>query len=109
MEGITVLDGDSVTVGGVRILGIADPSFTASNEVSTNEANELKASLTDEVRVEVLTESPAVLAVHDPAQAAAATGLVPVGAAGHTHNTSHAVVDATAVLHTAPTAPTRTA
>src|SRR3546814_14606092 len=49
MEGITVLDGDSVTVGGVRILGIADPSFTASNEVSTNEANELKR--TEERRV----------------------------------------------------------
>src|SRR3546814_3423292 len=88
MEGITVLDGDSVTVGGVRILGIADPSFTASNEVSTNEANELKASLTDEVRVEVLTESPYVLAVHDPAQAASATGLVPVVAAVHTPKTS---------------------
>ncbi|HEY9558585.1 MAG TPA: metallophosphoesterase family protein [Acidimicrobiales bacterium] len=98
MEGITVLDGDSVTVGGVRILGIADPSFTASNEVSTNEANELKASLTDEVRVEVLTESPDVLAVHDPAQAAAATGLVPVVAAGHTHKTSTEVVDGTWVL-----------
>src|SRR3546814_19595631 len=98
MEGITVLDGDSVTVGGVRILGIADPSFTASNEVSTNEANELKASLTDEVRVEVLTESPDVLAVHDPAPAAAATGLVPVVAAGHTHKTSPEVVDGTGVL-----------
>src|SRR3546814_12008536 len=54
MEGITVLDGDSVTVGGVRILGIADPSFTASNEVSTNEANELKAHLTAKDRKTVV-------------------------------------------------------
>jgi predicted phosphodiesterase len=85
LDGITVLDGDVAEVGDVQILGIADPTFTASNEVSTEQANEIKAALTDEVRAQVLAERPDVLAVHDPAQAAETPGVVPVVVAGHVH------------------------
>jgi predicted phosphodiesterase len=98
VEGIRVLDGELVTVGGVRILGIADPTFTASNEVSTEEANARKAALTGDVRRQVEVEDPDLLAVHDPAQAVAATGIVPVVVAGHIHKRSEAVVDGTLVL-----------
>src|SRR3546814_1798996 len=34
MTGITVLAGDSVTVGGVRILGLADPPFSSEEHTS---------------------------------------------------------------------------
>lgn len=85
LEGIRVLDGEVVRVGDVEILGVADPTFTASNAISTDQANEIKASRTDEVRAEVLAARPDVLAVHDPAQAAAVAGLVPVVVAGHVH------------------------
>lgn len=85
LEGITVLDGDVAEVDDVRILGIADPTFTASNEVSTEQANEIKAALTDDVRAKVLAERPDVLAVHDVAQAADTPGVVPVVVAGHVH------------------------
>ena len=96
--GITVLDGDVATVGDVSILGIADPTFTASNEVSTEEANEIKASLTETVRAVTVAARPDVLAVHDPAQAVDATGRVPVIVAGHVHERRQNQVDGTWVL-----------
>ena len=98
VDGITVLDGEVATVGGVRILGIADPTFTASNEVSTEQANEIKASRTEEVRAEVIDADPDVLAVHDPAQADDSTGAVPVIVAGHVHERSQHQVDGSWVL-----------
>lgn len=88
LEGITVLDGDAVQVGDVRILGVADPTFTASNEVSTEQANEIKAAVTGDVRAQVLAGRPDVLAVHDLAQAADTPGVVPVVVAGHVHERS---------------------
>lgn len=88
LDGLTVLDGDVATVGQVRILGVADPTFTASNGLSTDDANSLKASLTHQVRAQVLGAHPDVLAVHDPAQAAASLGVVPVVVAGHVHERS---------------------
>jgi len=98
LHGIRVLDGDLVTVGGVRILGVADPTFTASNEVSTQEANDIKASLTDEVRAQVLAARPDLLAVHDPAQAADVIGVVPVVVAGHLHERTQRHEDGTWVF-----------
>jgi predicted phosphodiesterase len=85
LEGITVLDGTVEVVGGVRILGIADPTFTASNEISTEEANEAKDRHAREVRRLVRSLRPDVLAVHDLRQAAESSGLVGVVAAGHVH------------------------
>jgi Icc-related predicted phosphoesterase len=98
LEGITVLDGDVATIGGVRILGIADPTFTASNEVSTEQANEIKAAMTDEVRAQVLDARPDLLAVHDPAQAAEVFGVVPLVVAGHVHERTEHEEDGTRVL-----------
>ena len=88
LEGITVLDGTVADVGGVQILGIADPTFTASNEVSTEEANERKLQLAGEVREQVRAARPDVLAVHDLRQAAESSGVVRVVVAGHVHERS---------------------
>lgn len=98
LAGITVLDGEIATVGDVRILGIADPTFTASNEVSTEEATGIKEALTDEVRAAVLAARPDVLAVHDPGQAEATTGVVPVVVAGHVHERTERTDEGTLVL-----------
>lgn len=98
LEGITVLDDDLVEIGGLRILGVPDPTYTASNEVSTAEANERKSELAEEVRLSVLRTRPDLLAVHDTRQAAQSSGLVPVVAAGHTHRTTAQQVDGTWVL-----------
>jgi predicted phosphodiesterase len=106
IEGISVLDGDVATVGDVRILGIADPTFTADNELSTEQANALKAALTDEVRAQTRAAAPDVLAVHDPAQALDSTGVVPVIVAGHVHERSERQVDGTWVLTLASTGAT---
>jgi predicted phosphodiesterase len=98
LRGVTVLDGGVATVGAVRILGIADPTFTANNEITTSEANDIKASLTHEVRAKVLAAHPDVLAVHDPAQADDALGVVPLVVAGHLHERSQREEDGTLVL-----------
>lgn len=98
LPNITVVDGTVVTVEGVRILGVADPTFTASNEVGTSEANERKRELADAVRRLVEREEPDVLAVHDARQAEAAVGSVPLVIAGHTHERSAAEKDGTRVL-----------
>lgn len=106
LDGVTVLDGETVTVGDVRILGIADPTFTASNEVSTEQANAIKAALTDEVRDQVRDARPDLLAVHDPAQADDALGAVPVVVAGHVHERRQDWIDGTLVLTLASTGAT---
>lgn len=98
IEGLTVVDGTVVDVGGVRILGIPDPTFTASNELSTQQANERKLALAPEVAERVRAEAPDVLAVHDVRQAADSAGEVPLVVAGHTHERSEEVVDGTRFL-----------
>ncbi len=98
IEGIELLDGDVVEIGSVRILGVADPTFTASNEVGSSEANARKAELAEDVRRQVERADPDVLAVHDLRQAAASTGEVPVVVAGHVHRRSERVVEGTVVL-----------
>jgi predicted phosphodiesterase len=98
MEGINVLDGDVVEVGQVRILGVPDPTFTASNELSTEAANQRKLALADEVAELAEAESPNVLAVHDARQAAESGGLVPVVVAGHTHRREQVRADGTLLL-----------
>lgn len=82
---LTLVDGEVVEIGGVRVLGVADPTFTADNETSTEEARSLKEA--DAFRVAELVDRtrPDVLAVHDPVQAGESFGEVPVVVAGHVH------------------------
>lgn len=89
VDNVRLLDGDLVTVEGVRIVGIADPTFTATNEVSTKEANEEKLQDAGEVADLVASIDPGVLAVHDGRQASESLGLVPLILAGHTHERSY--------------------
>jgi Icc-related predicted phosphoesterase len=97
-DGITVLDGEVAEVGGVRILGVADPTFTATNEVTTDEARLLRLAEADEVAELVEAEEPDVLAVHDRRQAEESMGGVPLVVAGHLHESTEDTVDGTLVL-----------
>jgi predicted phosphodiesterase len=83
---VTLLDGQVEEIAGVTVLGVSDPTFTADNELSTEEATELKRDATTSVRSLTLRTSPDVLAVHDPIQAQRCFGAVPVIVAGHRHD-----------------------
>ncbi len=85
VENVELLDGEVTDVRGVRILGIGDPTFTATNQTDSREAAALKRAKRPEVADAVFEASPDVLAVHDPSQAVGAYGKVPLVVAGHVH------------------------
>jgi predicted phosphodiesterase len=95
---IVVLDGTTIDVEGVEILGVADPTFTATNEIDDDEAGAIKADYTDDVARMVRREKPDVLAVHDERIAEDAIGSVPLVVSGHVHETTLHEADGTLVL-----------
>jgi len=98
IEEVTFLDEETTTVGGLDVLGWADPTFTASNQITTEEGNtarEEEAALVAEA-VEELT--PDVLAVHDQRLAEESYGEVPLVVAGHTHERESRIEDGTIQL-----------
>jgi predicted phosphodiesterase len=95
---VQLLDGTVATVGRVRILGIGDPTFTATNETSTKEASAVKRAKASEVLATVRGLEPDVLAVHDALEAEKVPGHVPLVLAGHTHRRKQRVVDGTRFL-----------
>ena len=98
VDNVELLDETSTNVEDVTILGWADPTFTASNETSTEEGNEIRAEEAEDVAAEVVSSSPDVLAVHDVRLAEASMGSVPLVVAGHTHERSIEERDGTIVL-----------
>lgn len=106
VPGITVLDGAVAEVDGVRILGVADPTFTATNAISTDDANAVKVEQADEVADLVRAEDPDVLAVHHAIQAGDSHGAVPLVVAGHVHERRDHVEDGTRILSVGSTGAT---
>lgn len=98
VPGVQVLDRDVVEIGGVRILGVADPTFTADGEVDTEEANAVKEERAPSVARLVRREEPSVLAVHDLRLARDSVGDVPLVVAGHVHERSREEQDGTQLL-----------
>ena len=94
---VSVVDG-VVEIGGVRILGVPDPTFTADNEVSPTDAAEVKRRLAPDIRRRLEAERPDVLAVHDPLLAQRADGRVPLVLAGHVHRRGNSVRNGTRTL-----------
>lgn len=83
---VRVLMGDAVAeIGPLRVLGVPDPTFTATNETSADEAAAVKREDAPRVRSLVDDLEPDLLAVHDPVLAEASVGHVPVIVAGHRH------------------------
>jgi len=98
VEGVTLLDGEVIGVGGVRILGVGDPTFTAENDLPQDEADEDRDAQAEEVADLVAELDPDVLAVHNVRQAEAALGDVPLVIAGHAHERSERDEAGTIVL-----------
>ena len=93
-----LLDQETASVGGIEILGWGDPTFTADNDLTTEEGNELRLSEADEVGEETVALRPDVLAVHDVRLAEQAVGEVPLILSGHRHERSLELRDGTLIL-----------
>lgn len=95
---VTVVDGEVVDIAGVRVLGVAHPTFTADNRTSEEQIESDLAAQGEVTAKLVESLQPDVLAVHDTRAAAASLGDVPLVLAGHVHRRSWKKVDDTLVL-----------
>lgn len=98
IDNVEILDSTVEAVGPVSILGWADPTFTASNETSTEEGNEIRLAEAQRVAESVPTLAPDILAVHDVRLAEESFGQVRLVLAGHTHERSMEENSGTLVL-----------
>jgi predicted phosphodiesterase len=85
---LTVLDGDIADIGGVRILGVADPGFTAFGGISHEAALVLREDHADDVARLVRQDQPDVLAVAGLSMADQSVGHVPLVICGDIHKRS---------------------
>jgi predicted phosphodiesterase len=85
LDGVQVLDGLSIEVGGVTILGFKDPTYTNWDSLSPDEAAEIRREFSATVAERVAESEPDVLAVHDRRVAESSFGLVPLILSGHYH------------------------
>lgn len=106
ISNLTVLDGDIAVVDGVRILGWGDPTDTNWNNISPDEAAEIRVEEGEATAAEVAELVPDVLAVHDSRLAEASYGSVPLVLAGHYHRRIVEEVDGTTVLSVGSTGAT---
>ena len=97
-DAVELLDGEVTDVGSVTVLGVADPTFTASNDIDEEEADAQIDDQAPEVAGLVDEFEPDVLAVHTPRQATEAFGSVPLVVAGHVHERTERDEDGTLVL-----------
>jgi predicted phosphodiesterase len=98
VHNIQLLDGTVAEIAGLRILGVGDPAFTATNETSTDEAAVIKQARAPDVAARVDALRPDVLAVHDPVLSEASEGHVPLVVAGHLHKNNAVRKNGTLVL-----------
>lgn len=95
---VTLVDGEVVDIAGVRVLGLAHPTFTADNRASKEEIESALSAQGEDIAERVRRLRPDVLAVHDSSAAEASFGHVPLVLAGHVHRRSWKEVDDTLVL-----------
>ena len=98
IEEVTLLDRETATVGGLDVLGWADPTFTASNRITTEEGNAVREEEAALVADKVAELTPDVLAVHDERLAEDSYGEVPLVLAGHTHERDSRIEEGTILL-----------
>ena len=95
---VTLLDGEVVNIAGVDILGWADPTFTATQDVTTEEGNEIRVAEAERVAQVVAEDLPDILAVHDVRLAEDSVGDVELVLAGHTHEEGLEIEDGTTLM-----------
>ncbi|GAB3293122.1 hypothetical protein EK0264_12035 [Epidermidibacterium keratini] len=92
-------DGTPHEVGGLRLVGDADPRFTPDK--STGDDNFPKSKLAEigkEFAQKITPERADVAVVHDPVVAGELVGAVPLVLSGHTHRRKDRVVGETVLL-----------
>jgi predicted phosphodiesterase len=97
----TVLDYTATTVDGVTVVGAPDPRFTPDKSTGDDDfpADQLAATGERLAGVaEGLDPPPVIAMVHDPRQAPALDGVVPVVLAGHTHDRDVSELDGGTLL-----------
>lgn len=82
---VRVLHNAVADIKGLKIMGWADPSFTAKQGMSQMQADDLQKIQAPAVQARVAELSPDVLAVHNRLLGAKAIGEVPLLLAGHRH------------------------
>lgn len=87
-----------VDIAGVEVLGWGDPTFTADNETSAEEGNELRLAEAEAVAAAAAASQPDVLAVHDVRLAEESIGHVPLVLSGHEHERAMDQREGTLVL-----------
>jgi predicted MPP superfamily phosphohydrolase len=100
-ENTTVLDYAATTVAGLTVAGAPDPRFTPDNGLQRDQTPLEDMERTGEelaAVIEGLETPPAFAMVHDPKQAAALDGVVPVVLAGHTHDREVSEMDGGTLL-----------
>ena len=95
---LTVLDGKVADIGGVRILGVADPGFTAFGGISHEAALALRDDHADDVARMVQRDRPDVLAVAGLSMADQSVGQVPLVICGDVHERTEHEKDGTRLL-----------
>lgn len=93
----TVLSGETETIGGIEIMGWADPTYSTTPKPESEKALE-RLEIVDEVAAAVLEEGPDVLAVHDAVLAEGSLELVPLVVSGHFHRRDLKQVPGTTIL-----------
>jgi predicted MPP superfamily phosphohydrolase len=83
-----VLEGKTVTVGGMRLIGAGDPRFTPDRAVTANEESVIQMGERLASAIPFGERPPDIAVVHDPSAAAPLDGRVPLILAGHTHRRS---------------------
>lgn len=97
IDNVVVLGAETTTVGGLTVLGWADPTFT-TRPVPEEEKSEIRLGEADEVAAAVASETPDILAVHDEVLASESVGLVPLVLSGHTHERAVEDAEGTTIL-----------
>jgi predicted phosphodiesterase len=96
-DAVTLLDGQTVEIGDVKVLGVSDPTVTALRSIPKDEINRTYRQQFARTESLVESERPDLLMVHNPVQIRPVLGEVPVAAAGHLHQTELQVVDGTVI------------
>lgn len=94
---ITYIDGRTVEVGDVKILGISDPTVTALRRIPQNRIDSTYRNQFDSTERLVERTAPDLVMVHNPVQLRPILGKVAAAAAGHLHETKLEVIDGTVV------------
>jgi len=85
IENVTVLDGQIINIGGISLMGFADPVSASMDIDVPEEIKILETNLKIRELLMEISETPDILAVHNPKITENLVGKIPVILNGHIH------------------------